>query len=1210
MKHVYLISLACCLLFGSSFAQKLTAPLRLKNGEISRENNLLGKRPSGTSFQYTRYQQKYYTIIRFDQLPGPSEKDALAARGIRLFDYLPGNAFTAEISDSSVFRDLKNAHVNAIFRIPPGQKLAPALTEESGQRSQVDGAVIAVTFFGSLDKSSVEKELQAAGAHLQFTKIQPRHTVFVKASEAAIRRMAELPFVAYISPQVLKDMPLNYNNRAAHGLDVLGASSGRNLQGDHVAIGIGDNSDPSTHIDLTGRLVQRNPTNVQAHGTHTAGTVAGGGILNPKYKGMSPHATLISQYFSDILVNTPTYINDYDMVLTNNSYFSGLNNCPGEGEYDALANYLDVQLDSFPSLLHVFAAGNDGALTCSPYPLHFATIKSGFQCAKNVLSVGNLNNSSYSINLGSSRGPVNDGRLKPEIVAGGTNIISTLPHNTYGSMSGTSMACPTVTGAISLLYERYRQLHAGVDPSGALIKAIACNSADDLGNPGPDFTYGFGMLNAKTAVETMDNNQYFTGNVSNAGTMNYSISGLPAGVQQLKIMLYWPDAAAVPYANATLVNNLDLTVTAPGGTVHYPLILDPSPAAVNNAAVEGVDNLNNIEQVVINNPPAGNFTISVHGTSIPTGNQNFAIAYQVINPSVTLMYPYGNETWVPGETEYIRWTAYGTNGNSFSIDYSTDNGTTWTNISSTVPGSSRLFAWTVPAIATNTGLIRVTCNGPGYTDMSHYNFSILGQPLVTVSKPCRGYAQLLWNSIPAATLYEIMMLKGDSMQAIDNTTDTTYLLNGLNPDSSYWLGVRAYNNALPGRRSVAVNVQPNSGACSGSAFLNDFTADSLIAPVTGRMFTSSQLGITAIQVELRNLGSAASAATFNISYQVNGGPVVTENSSQVVAAGSAYTYSFSAANQFDFSTPGSYSIKVWVDYPGDPQPGNDTLVATVKNLQNDPVTLAPAFTEGFESAVAQSYTSRTLGFTGLDRCDFSTSTSNGRARTFINTGFARTGNRCATLDQVMNLTTTSADSMVMTFNLSGFSATDQIWLDYYCKNQGIDFVLPGNAVWIRGNDQAAWIPADTLSSNANDIGIYKPSKHIDVTGLLAAAGPAQTVSSSFQVKFGEQGYTSTNSVIPDGDLDNGYSFDDVTLTKSTNDVGMIALAQPALSNICGLSASETISVQVRNYAATTLNNIPISYNINGATVTENIASIGPQQTITYVFAQQADLSAY
>jgi hypothetical protein len=237
--------------------------------------------------------------------------------------------------------------------------------------------------------------------------------------------------VAYIGIQSIQLVALNYNNRAIHAVDVVSASSGRNLQGTHVAIGVGDNGDPSTHIDFAGRLIVRSSQTPATHGTHTTGTTGGAGIVNVKYKGMAPQSTLISQQFDDILFNAPTLIHDYNMVLTNNSYFQGANGCPGEGEYDALSNYLDEQLTENVSLQHVFAAGNDGSLTCIPYPPFFATTKSGYQSAKNVLTVGAVDNTTYQYKGGISRGPVSDGRIKPEIMAGGQNIISTITNNNY-----------------------------------------------------------------------------------------------------------------------------------------------------------------------------------------------------------------------------------------------------------------------------------------------------------------------------------------------------------------------------------------------------------------------------------------------------------------------------------------------------------------------------------------------------------------------------------------------------------------------------------------------------------------------------------------------------------------------------------------------------------------------------------------------------------
>ncbi|MBS1974039.1 MAG: S8 family serine peptidase, partial [Bacteroidetes bacterium] len=1145
--------------------------------------------------------------MQFEQIPSGNEKNELANKGILLFNYLPDNTFVAELPEGFLQQDLKSLHITGIYSVEKRFKISGKLEDYLTRNNNTNENLIAISFFGSIKKEEIIKEIEHCGAQVVNTKIKPAQILFIKAPEKAVQQIASLPFVSYISPQVIKDTPLNYNNHAIHALDALGATSGRNLQGKKVTIGVGDNSDPQSHLDFTGRLIDRNPNQITNHGTHTFGTTGGAGLVNPKYKGMAPKATLISQSFSDILVNAPVYIKAYNMVLTNNSYYSGANGCNGEGVYDALANYADGQIFSGDSLLHVFAAGNDGGLTCSPYQQSYATIKSGFQCGKNVLTVGAIDNLSYAIAGFSSRGPVNDGRIKPEIVAGGATITSTLPYNTYGISVGTSMSAPTVTGTLGLLYERYKQLHGGANPSSALIKAITCNSADDLGNPGPDYSYGFGMLNARTAVEAIENNHYFTGTIINGASQTNSVT-VSSGAQQLKIMLYWNDPAATASAGPALVNDLDLTVTGPDGiTTHHPLILNPDPAHVTDNAVEGVDSLNNIEQVVINVPSSGNYAITVKGTHVPSASQDYVIAYQVINPSVTVEYPFGNETWVPGETEYIRWSAYGGDGNSFTVEYSTDNGTSWNAINNNVPSASRSYAWVVPNIPTNKALIRVTRNNLNYSDTSDYDFVILGQPAITLANPCQGYAKLTWKTINAATGYEIMTIRGDSMQTIASTTDTSYLLQGLKRDSSYWFTVRAINGTVAGRRAIAATVTPFSGACG--LFNKDFTVDSLIAPATGRQHTSTALGNAAIiTIRLKNLGTLASSVPVPVSYQVNGGTITTENISATIASNTAYNYSFSTT--VDFSNAGAYTIKAWVSYPGDTLSLNDTLVTVIKQLQNDTLSLNPSFTEGFETADTATYTNNTMGFIGLDRCDFLRSNANGRARTYIDNGFARTGNRCVTLDQVLKSNSTTADSLVATFNLSNYSPADQIWLDYYYRNQGIGFSAPGNKVWIRGNDQSAWLLADTLSISPSSFGVYLPSKSINVTDLLSKAVPSQTISSSFQIKFGEEGKASANSVILDGDLDNGYSYDDVTITRAANDIGMLSLVSPNTAGACNLSSAETIKVQVHNFSATAINNISVSYSINGKVITETIPTIAPHDTIVYTFSQPADLSAY
>ena len=1141
----------------------------------------------------------------------------MAAEGLHLYDYVSDHTYLAELQDSFDLPTLKGYQLAGVFALPTRSKLSSGLQNDPNQEIHSPDKLLAIGYFGTTPESEIRRGITAAGASIETVKFQPPRVIFARLSDTAtLRRLTALPYVSYLTSQPVRPRALNYNNRAAQGADALSASSGHGLYGDGVVVGIGDDADPSSHVDFTGRLIVRTPAPQNNHGTHTTGSVAGGGIINPMYQGMAPHATVISQFFSDILANAPIYVSDYDMLLTNNSYTDYNYGCVDDGQYDALAYATDAQLDTYSTLMHVFASGNDGDLTCTPYPYKYATVKSGFQCAKNVIAVGNIDNTNgsgsnvYTIEHASSSGPTADGRIKPELVAGGTGVTSTTPGNTYGTETGTSMSSPDVTGTLALLAQRYRQLYHA-DPPGVILKTVACISATDLGNPGPDYYYGFGALNGLAADQILENHYFTTGQRSNGQSGNLTLSGIPAGAAQLRVMICWNDYPAAPYAATTLVNNLDLKVTAPGGVVHHPLILDPTPANVGNTAVEGVDNLNNIEEVVINNPPAGNYTINVTGTSIPYGPQPFALAYMLVQPGITMQYPYGNETWVPGNPEIIRWNATDGGTNPFTIDYSADNGATWTTISNSVPGNNQLYNWTAPATATNQALIRVSRNSTAYSGTSAYPFVILGQPTVTGSSPCQGYAQLSWGAIPAATSYDIMQLVGDTMVKVASTTSTAYLLGNLNRDSSYWLGVRAVNGSTPGRRSISVNILPMSGgACNLGALDNDYTVDSSIALTSGRLYTSTQLSAsTPIHVEVRNLGTAATGASYTLNYSINGGTPVTETTSaNVPANGGAFNYTFTTPA--NLSAQGTYTIRTWVSYPGDPQQGNDTLTTVVRQLSNTALTLSPSFTEGLESAAVGTYASTTTGFSGLDRCDFSASSTLGRTRTYVDQGMCRTGNRCAILDQAPVATVSTADSLIMTFNLSNYGASDQLWLDFYYRNQGSDSLYGASKVWIRGNDQAAWIQVQVLDTSAANIGIYQPSQHIDITGTLQSAVPAQTVSSSFQIKFGEQGYTSANDVYTDGTVDDGYIFDDITLSRSANDLGVTRLLSPLPGNQCALTNATPVSIVVRNYTSATVTNIPVSYTVNGVIVNETIPSLNGDDSTVYTFATPADLSAY
>jgi hypothetical protein len=1174
-------------------AQDADLPVRFSTGNFITGNNIQRQDFQKDNLQSSMFDDNYFVLVQFSKLPSPETKQILKNAGLELETYIPGNAYLSTIKKSFDFSQADKYAVISINSIPSFYKIDQLLLTYRETNIKDLQKVFAVSYYASVNRSVVIQELQKTGVVIVPTKFKATNVVFIQPSKNNINAIADLPFVSFISLQSITDKPLNYKSVGQHAVSSLLSPSGRNLSGKGITVGVGDNSEISTaHVDFTGRVISRVPFPISFHGIHVSGTVAGGGILDPKNNGMAPRATIVSQYLSDIITGTPAYVTDYNMIATNNSYTAADDSCAGSGIYDVLSNYTDDQMKNHETVLHVFSAGNDGTYTCSPYPVSFSTVKTGYQCAKNVLTVGAID-SVYNIAGFSSRGPVQDGRIKPEIVADGVNIFSTRHNNTYGNNSGTSMSGPVVAGAATILNEQYRRLNSGATPKASLIKALLCNTAEDLGNPGPDYTFGFGNLNARRAAEAMEGTpKYFISST----TPSTNTIAVPSGVRRLKVMLYWADPAAAANAASTLINDLDLTVTAPGPITHLPLILDATAANVNANAVQGADHINNIEQVIIDNPAAGNYDLNVAAFAVPQGPQEYILTYQMDMNGVTVEYPFGGETLVPGQTEFIRWSAYGDEANTFTLEYF--DGTSWNLIDNNVAATARSYTWTVPATVSNNYLIRVSRNSSAYTDQSDYDFVVIGQPVVVnpPTVPCEGFVQLTWGAITGATSYDIWQLKGDTMAVIGNTASLSYLVQGLSSTTTCWFGVSAKNGSKNGRRSYSRSVLPATGVCTLPDFDNNFKAVSVDSPVTKRQFTSSVLTATEqIRVTIKNLDNVASSGNYDLYYQINGNTPVMESSSAVInsLASSQYTFTTTA----DLSAAGIYVIKAWVKRTGDTQVLDDTVSVTIKNLANPLLTLP--VTDGFESAIVKNYTVNTTGLDSIDKADFKTNSVRGRARTFVNTGFALNGNRAITLDQFIYNAALTTDSLFMTYNLNNYTGGNQLRIDFYYKNHGQDN-NPNNKVWIRGSDTKPWVFAYDLVANQVALGQWKHAV-INVNDVLDTVLPAQPISTSFQIKIGQQGNTSANLAQPLIDQDDGYTFDDVSIKEATNDIGITKIVSPSITG-CGTYGSQSISIEIKNYSSTTFTNVPVYYSINAGTpVMEIIASL-PPGVLTHTFA--------
>ncbi|MFC0775862.1 S8 family serine peptidase [Terrimonas alba] len=1201
-----------CLLIGSftSFSQDGEKfRLLLKSGSFTPAKNFDDSTISQVSQRASRSGGKSLVIIQFESIPTAEDRRQLLEEGIELVDYIPNNAYTATVSGSFRSNALKRAKTRAIIEPSAAQKMEPALSrgEIPSWAIKAPGTVdLWANFPKSFSYEEIRSALKEKGFEIISADFKTYNVVALRIATNRVSELAALPFFDYVQFAPPEPELLNERSTTVAKANVLQSSlpGGRNLRGEGVVVGVGDYINPLTHIDFAGRYINKSPATGSgpndAHGVHVTGTVGGGGIVREQYTGFAPKSTIILQNTLNIVGYAPTYVQDYGMVITNNSYAATSGDCAALGVYDLYSRILDQQTFQMPNLQHVFAAGNSGSKTCSPYLAGFANVFGGPQSSKNTLTVGST--AEYA---NSSKGPVKDGRIKPEIVARGS-VTSSVPTNSYGGSIGTSMSSPAVSGGLALLYQRYRQLHSNAYPKSGLMKALLCNGARDLGTAGIDYRYGFGVMNLLRSVTMLEKNDYINTSV-NSGATNTHLITIPAGssLAQLKVMLYWNDSAAASMAATALVNDLDLEVADPTATIHLPQVLNSSPGNVSDLATTGADHVNNIEQVIIDNPASGNYTFSVKGTTVPSGTQHeYFLVFDTIPVSATLTFPAGGERLQTGSTIVVQWDAFGNTANTFTLQYSLDNGTNWVNINNAIAANLRELSWAIPNTPTNQARVKLTHNGTGIESISE-PFTIMALPVITlasIANQCEGYIAMNWRTISGATDYEVMMLRNDEMVAMATTIDTFYTFSGLSKDSVYWVTVRPRINGSPGRRAWAVSRQPNTGDCSGTVSDYDLKVESIISPSSGRKYTSSELSNnTTITIRIKNLDDATTTGDIPVSYSIGNNPPVIETivAPNIPADG---TFSYSFATPVDFSAIGSYNLKVSVSYPGDPVVKNDTLSKTIKQLDNPQIDLATPFLDDIETAPAQSYTSTQVGLQGLDRYDFTASTTYGRLRTFVNTGIAYSGSKALTLDADRYNAGGTTDTLTATFNLQGYDAqADNIRLDFMFKHHSQDYNA-ANKLWIRGDDQKPWIPAYDLFVNQGAPGIFKKVSGIDISGLLNDS--SQNFSSSFQARWIQGG----QSIVADNETADGYTFDDITLYKVINDIELVSIDTPIVAS-CGLNNTVPVKIKIRNSSPALIPAIPVSFKVdNGTTVTESISSINGHTTITYMFTATANLS--
>ncbi len=632
-----------------------------------------------------------HIIVQFRGPVGDRQIELLKNSGLQVMDYFPDNAYVVRTNGMSRSMIGRLPGVTGTSPFYSGLKVHPNIMRsfQEGKDPFSEFHSITIETFTS---ESIEWDLSDIGVIFERTK-DTRYVVYRPLP--TLDRLLGIEGIKWIEPR--SEMVL-MNDVASGIIDVDTVWDDLGLDGTGQVVGISDTGidtgvdnhavNGDMHLDLDNRIVITDwsgsgPDDDNGHGTHVTGSVAGDGTRsNGNIKGMAYNSTIYFQALETDsgFLNSPSNLSQLFTQAYNNGARIHTNSWGSDasvlwGAYTAESYDVDWSMFTSPDLLILFAAGNDGNDANSNGKVDQNSV-SPPSTAKSALTVGaseNLrgvggyqgswgagwpadfpanplasdrpSNNSNGIAAFSSRGPLDDGRLKPDIVAPGTNILSTRStvgsstgwgfyNSTYIYFGGTSMSTPITAGMAALVRQYYNQTVGLDSPSASLLKATIINGATDL-TPGqygtanpttqeihsrPDVDQGWGRINMKDSVDPDGRSLSFIDNTSGVSTgKNLTrMFRVISSDEELRMTLAWSDYPGSLFSGKQLINDLDLVLYAPNGTIYrgndftYPFH-------------DSTDSINPVEGISIRSPSLGWWKVVVEGTNIPRGPQHFSL---------------------------------------------------------------------------------------------------------------------------------------------------------------------------------------------------------------------------------------------------------------------------------------------------------------------------------------------------------------------------------------------------------------------------------------------------------------------------------------------------------------------------------------------------------------------------------------------------------
>ena len=627
-----------------------------------------------------------------------------------------------------------------------------------------------------------------------------------------------------------------------------GGSLGLNLNGQGMVVREWDGGNVRTsHNAFGGRVaVIDDPSNTVTvtHATHVCGTMVAS-AAPASVKGMAYQA------------NARTFNWDSDdseaiaeaqlgMLISNHSYGVPLTSNGTTlptwyiGAYSSEAYIWDELAYNAPYFLSVMSAGNDGANNNNPEPISFGYDKlTSNKTAKNNLVVGScqdvtvatdgtVNTATIVISSFSSQGPADDYRVKPDITGNGAALTSTSDASNTATtvMSGTSMASPNVAGTLVLVQQHYKNLSNSF-MRAATLKGLACHTADDAGDVGPDAIFGWGLLNAKKAVETITANgltSWISEENLNTGQV-YTMNVNSNGTTPLMASITWTDLPGTPNngtlapndTTPALVNDLDIRITK-NTTTYFPWKINSDPSSPSLRT--GDNNVDNVEQVKIDTPTAGQYTITVSSKgTLVTGSQKYSLIITGINSSFAINSTSDNLTVCANQNAVytFNYKQTGAGATTFSaVDLPTGASASFSPASLSANGTVTMTISGLTNITPNEYFVGIRGTSVTDTETRYKSLRVFNGTFqqIALQSPANGQTglstttDLNWNSQQNALTYTVQVALSPNFTSLvinDVATDNEFNLTGLNQATRYYWRVLPANEcgvSLPANATV------------------------------------------------------------------------------------------------------------------------------------------------------------------------------------------------------------------------------------------------------------------------------------------------------------------------------------------------------------------------------------------------------------------------